>query len=150
MGKILNTAILTTVSAAAVVSAPTLAARPSGPSGSIAVATSGAGAVTAAATGVQYDGTVAFETTVDGKISKQERVYVTVVCWQGDDIVFQYSAAPDFRFPLTDQAGQGLEWDGGDATCEARLIHRVDKGRSTEISVLDTISFDVAGNSSAA
>jgi hypothetical protein len=150
MGKILNLTILATVSAAAAVSAPAIAAPPSGPSGSIAVASTDADARTAADTGLQYDGTVAFDTSVDGKISKQARVYVRVLCWQGDDIVFQYSADPDFQFPLIDQAGQGLEWNGEDASCEASLIYRVEKGRSVEMSVLDTTWFDVAGSTLAA
>jgi hypothetical protein len=145
--KIITMAAVVAATTLGVTAAPAIAAPASGPTGSIDVASAGVAARTAgASTGLQYDGTVAFDTSVEGKISSKARVYVTVVCWQGDQIIFQYSADPDFAFPLTDQAGQGLEWNGGDADCEAWLLYRVEKGRSAEITMLDMVEFHVAGN----
>ena len=142
----MQTTAVAVLAAGAWVAAPTSAAPPSGPRGSIAVASTEDAAATAdGSPGLQYDGTVAFATTVEGKISSQARIYVTVVCWQDANVVYQWSAAPDFQFPLTDQAGQGLEWNGGDAFCEAWLIYRVEKGKAAEITVLATTSFNVAG-----
>ena len=67
------------------------------------------------------------------------------VCTQGDQVVYQWSADPDFDFPLVDQAGQGLDWLGGDADCEASLVYRVKKGKNVEITYLDTEAFHVYG-----
>ena len=137
-----TTAALLTGVALAVGVAPAFAAPSGGPTGSIEL--EAASLRTAdASTGPQYNSTVGFATTVEGRISSQARTYVTVICWQGDNVVYQYSAAPDFDFPLVDQAGQGLEWDGGAASCDASLIYRVEKGRSAEITVLDAVLFDV-------
>ena len=71
-----------------------------------------------------YGGEVGFATSIDGNLASQSRLYITLVCEQKGKIVYQWSADPDFDFPLVDQAGQGLEWDGADASCTATLIYR--------------------------
>lgn len=116
----------------------------SGPTGTIALAEAPE-AASAAAAGPQYGDHVSFDTTVNGKVDKHAQVYITVVCTQGSTVVYQWSAAVDFDFPLEDQAGQGLEWDTGDADCEASLIYRVEKGRNTTYMVLDATAFAVSG-----
>ena len=73
--------------------------------------------------------TAEFDTSVDGKISSKADVYVTLWCWQDDNAVYQYTMPADYSFPLEDLGGQNLVWDGGDASCEARLIYRVDMGK---------------------
>lgn len=125
--------------------------RDSGPSGTIDLAaTSGSdpSIVAFGAVGPRYGDTVWFATSVNGKTAKGSMVYVSVVCNQDGTIVYQWSAAPDFGFPLVDQAGQGLEWDGTDASCRASLIYLVEKGRTVELTVLDQTIF--AANGSAA
>lgn len=131
---------------------PALAAPRSAPSGSIELmqpvaALSAPGEVGSSSTPppLTYDGNAEFVTTVEGNVSSKGYVYVTLVCWQAGTVVYQYSAAPDFAFPLHDQLGQGLEWNPtADASCEAWLIYRVDKGRSSDITVLGTETFDVS------
>jgi hypothetical protein len=80
-------------------------------------------------------------------VSSKSRTYVTVVCLQQSSVVYQWSANPDFAFPLQDQAGQGLEWDGGSANCSGTLINREDKGRKITIRLLDDAPFSVDGAS---
>jgi hypothetical protein len=102
--------------------------------------------VTASFAGPAYGGDVSFLTSVSGKLSRHSRVYVTVVCLQEGNVVYQWSADPGFTFPLEDQAGQGLEWDGGDADCSATLVYREQKGKNTTIQFLDDTLFAVNGS----
>lgn len=106
----------------------------------------GAEARTAAAHSMSYGDTAHFATSVDGKINSRARVYVSVFCTQGDTVVYQWSADPDFAFPLVDQDGQGLEWNGEAASCEAWLVYRVKKGKGYDITYLDMVPFEVAGS----
>lgn len=81
---------------------------------------------------------------------KKGVLYTTVVCSQGGTVVYQWtkflgSEPSPQTYPLVDQPGQGLEWVGGTATCEAWLINRVEQGNNTTINVLDTASFTVSG-----
>jgi hypothetical protein len=131
---------------------PVFAAPPSGPTGMIELMNSPSSAESTLsepldASGPTFGGVAEFHTEVYGKVSAKARVYVSVVCWQGDDVVYQYSQASstdDYSFPLVDQAGQGLNWEnGGDAECEAWLIYRVEKGKRSEITVLGTETFKV-------
>jgi hypothetical protein len=60
--------------------------------------------------------------------------YVNVVGIQGQIIVYQWSSRDlNFAFPLVDQAGQGLEWNGERASFIASLYHRVEHPKSLEI-----------------
>ena len=93
--------------------------------------------------GPAYGDTVRFATEVGGKVSSHARIYVSLICRQGGTVVYQWSADPDFSFPLEDQVGQGLDWDGGPAECTGSLIYRVDKGRNLSITELDAVVFDV-------
>ena len=138
------TAVAGTLAAILALATPAFAGK-STLSGSIELAS--ATALGLASIGPTYGGEVSFEISVDGKLSSQSRVYVAVVCEQKDRIVYQWSADPDFDFPLVDQAGQGLEWDGGDAACTATLIYRVERGRNVEIRFLDQTSFEASGTS---
>lgn len=95
----------------------------------------------AAPAGPHYGGTVEFDTVVTGDLANKSSVYITVVCTQDDTVVYQYSGPEGTVFPLADQAGQGLEWDGGAADCSAMLVYRVDKGRTTTINWLDVEEF---------
>lgn len=119
------------------------AAKPSGPTGSIELAADSgeALAVARASYGVAYNDTVSFDTTVDGAGPKAQ-VYITVICMQGRDVVYQVSGAVDADFTLDDRAG--LVWDGGAADCEAHLVHRVKQGRGYEITYLDMDAFSVS------
>jgi hypothetical protein len=115
-------------------------AAPAVPEGEIAVADG---------SNLVYGGSVSFDTTVTGKVQKQAEIYVSVVCWQGEPpvtVVYQWSShVNSFVFPLFDQGGQGLEWNGGAADCAAQLIYRLDNGPrgSSTIIALDTIYFGV-------
>lgn len=134
--------LVAAVALATVMATPALAA-PGGPTGTIELAQPAEFSAFDATTWPQYGDTVGFAVTVDGKVAKQARLYVTVVCSQGSTVVYQRSGAPDAGFPLED--GQGLEWDGGASDCSATLIYRVDKGKNTVITHLDSTTFDVAG-----
>ena len=57
----------------------------------------------------------------------------------------QWSGDPSFDFPLVDQAGQGLEWNGEEADCTGSLVYRVKKGKKVSINYLDTAPFNVYG-----
>jgi len=91
----------------------------------------------------RYGDSVAFSTSVEGRLAPHSRVYVLVVCLQGDKVVYQWSGDRDFAFPLSDQEGQGLEWDGGAASCSATLVYFVDR-HEDEITYLDSTTFDAA------
>jgi hypothetical protein len=122
---------------------PAFAAPPSGPSGTITLSNS-----------PKFGQDAVIHATADGKISAKASIYVSVACSQGADLVYlssRTSSTGDYIFPLADQAGQGLNWEnGGDADCEAWLIYRVEKGKSSEITVLaKTEPFHVTGTDSA-
>ena len=91
--------------------------------------------------GPRYGESVRFDTTVEGRLASNSKVYVTVVCLQDGRAVYQWSADPGFTFPLQDQAG--LEWNGGGASCSATLIYRIDR-REDIITWLDQTTFEVA------
>lgn len=123
------------------------AAKPqkdSGPNGSIALAADEtlqrASATADSGSSVAYMDTISFNTVVENAAAKAD-VYITVICMQGDDVVYQVSGARDADFLLNDRAG--LEWDGAAATCEGWLVHRVKKGKGSEITYLDMVAFDV-------
>lgn len=112
-----------------------------GPTGSIELTEPGVQVVAAVgAADAAYGDTVHFDTEVTNASTKAQ-VYVTIVCMQDADVVFQVSGDRDDGFELTDRAG--LVWDGGPADCEAWLIHRVKKGRGYEITYLDMDPFTV-------
>lgn len=129
------------------VASPAGAAKQQGPTGTIELMAAEAPAAASSAavpSAYAYGDSVEFETTLEGRVSSKAIVYVTVVCMQDGDVVYQYSGDRQGSFPLADQAG--LEWNGGDASCEAWLIYRVEKGRSAEITMLDMVAFDVVGS----
>ena len=107
------------------------------PTGTIALAQT--------AQALRYGGSVSFVTSVQGRMAAKSSLYVTVVCSQSTTLVYQWSAAPTFSFPLVDQAGAGLEWHGGAASCSATLIYKVPQGRGYVITWLDQAAFEVAG-----
>lgn len=122
--------------------APALAARGGDPvTGTIALHREAGATLAANNDGVTYGESITFDTTVGGKMAPKSTVYITVVCLQGDAVVYQYSANLDAAFPLADQPGQGLDWDGGDADCSATLIYKVRKGKSYDLTWLDTTDF---------
>ena len=90
---------------------------------------------------LSYGDTATFTCTVEGKQSPKAKVYVTVVCLQDGEAVYQKSGPPDSDFVLTDLAG--LEWDGGPADGIAALIYRVDR-REDIIVTLDQVTFEVS------
>jgi hypothetical protein len=124
------------------------AAKPGGLVGDIELAgavTDGVGAY-AAPTALKYGGAASFEASVTGTMAPKGYLYITVVCTQGSTVVYQWSSLDlDFAFPLVDQAGQGLEWDGSAADCGGYLIYRVD-GRNPLIQTLDATAFFVQGS----
>jgi hypothetical protein len=142
MLKRLSLALLAAASVA-VVSTPAFAGS-SGVTGTISL---GGANKTAATTSAwpAYGDTVGFATTVQGKASPKGNVYVTTVCLQGSTVVYQASGAAGSDFALSDQGGQGLDWNGGAANCIAVLVYRVDGGKGTStITYLAQTTFDVA------
>jgi hypothetical protein len=97
-----------------------------------------------------YGDSAQFSTTVSGRVPNKGYLYLSVVCWQGtervDPVVYQWSNHNlDFAFPLIDQNGQGLEWDGQAASCAVVLYYREDNGPrgSSYIEQLDRHDFEV-------
>lgn len=136
----------------ALIATPALAGKPSPPSGSLELmqplaAASVAGSDgTSASSDLSYGENAEFIPTLYGDVSAKADVYVTLACWQGRTVVYNASEDLHTAFRLEDtQPGLGLEWDGGDASCHAWLVHRVDKGKSSEITVLDGVGFEVSG-----
>ena len=91
-----------------------------------------------------YGDAVDFRTTVNGTVGPKTTIYVNVVCLQGSTVVFQSSGPQGTTFTLTDQAGQGLEWDGAAADCIGSLVVREEKGRNVTISYIAQQGFAVA------
>jgi hypothetical protein len=137
--------------------APALAARPSAPSGSIDLmqppltALSTLGETPPPPLEVTYGEFADFDTRLEGKVSNKADAYVTVWCWQGGTGVYQqgdtgvYHASGErgVSFLMEDRGSQVLHWNGEKAYCEALLMYRVDKGKSSEITVLDSEFFTV-------
>ena len=92
---------------------------------------------------VYYGDRVVFEISVDGKLSKNSRVYVTVICAQAGEIVYQASNWSDYTFYMQDLEGQGLDWNGESADCSATLVYREEKGREAVLNYLATTEFFV-------
>jgi hypothetical protein len=136
MKKLLVTAVL--VGLVAVIAGPATARGGSSVTGTIALSSTSR---LAAGAGPRYGENVRFDTTVDGRLASNSKVYVTVVCSQDGRVVYQWSADPGFTFPLQDQAG--LEWNGGAAACSATLIYRIYK-KEDVITWLDQTAFDVS------
>jgi hypothetical protein len=123
--------------------APALAA-PGSVTGTIDLDLSGA-RTTAVSPSLRFGDSAHFQTTADGRLDAKGYLYISVVCFAGNAFVYQ-AASRDlgYSFPLVDQSGQGLQWDGQAADCEAWLNYRIDKkaGGST-IEKLDGTTFTV-------
>jgi hypothetical protein len=137
--------MIATISALAAVigvGGPTFAAKPpSGISGTIALDQGAGLASTASTTSVKYGDTAHFKTSVQGRLATNSMLYVTVVCVQGSTVVYQASADPSAGFTLQDQPGQGLDWNGQQASCSGSLVYREQNGKNVSISYLDSTSF---------
>ena len=95
-----------------------------------------------------YGDEVHFRAPVEGRMAKGSMVYITVVCQQDGAAVYHVSGAVDAGFELDDVPNQTLYWDGGSATCTAKLLYRVQKGKNITTTLLDSITFVVAGQTS--
>jgi hypothetical protein len=135
--------IWTLAIAAVLMATPALAGRDTGVSGTISLAGQNGARLAEGDVVLPYGETAWFDTTVDGRIGRKATVYITVVCLQGNEVVYQNSGARSAGFPLTDLSGQGLEWDGGPASCTATLIYSDESGRGTTILWLDQTAFEV-------
>jgi len=98
---------------------------------------------------LHYGDFVSFTTTVNGRISPKGRVYVRVIGTQFSKVIYQWSADPDFAFPLVQQDGLaalGLMFDPAVAAdFTAALIYREDGGQ-TIIKTLDEVAFVVVSS----
>ena len=112
-------------------------------SGTIAVQSGTGLAPTAGTPAFAYGSSVGFNTSVSGPIGSKDSVYVTVVCLQGGTVVYQWSASPSFAFPLVDQAGDGLSWNGQPATCSGSLVWKHVTGSSFTVTYLAQAPFAV-------
>jgi hypothetical protein len=95
---------------------------------------------------LKYGNTVTFITTTAGKMNPKGYLYVRVICSQDNKVVYQ-SSSRNLKFPflLTDQTGDGLDWNGGPADCQADLIYSTNGNRNTVIQLLDSVKFPVSG-----
>jgi hypothetical protein len=92
---------------------------------------------------IVYGDTIDYKSSVIGGYSHPVNTYVTTVCFQGDEMVFQRSAQQGVPIHLYDQIGGGLEWDGGTASCSATLMYREVNSDTVDVYVVDGVSFDV-------
>jgi hypothetical protein len=92
---------------------------------------------------VRYGATVQLQASVTGARSGAA-TYITVVCFQGDKLVYQRSAPQGTSFLIAAQYDRDITWDGGPASCSAALMYRTG-GSSIDVHVLDAVSFDVSG-----
>jgi hypothetical protein len=115
---------------------PAFAAPPSEPSGTITLTNS-------PPSEVAYSHFADFETVLGGDVSNKASVYVTVLCEQGDTSVYHSSENRGVTFKMEDQGTKELIWNGAEADCEAKLMYRVDKGKSSSFTLLDHVSFKV-------
>ena len=92
---------------------------------------------------VVFGDTIEYRTTASGIYSTKSNTYVTTVCFQGENMVYQMSAQQGVDFYMYDQMGSALEWDGGDASCSATLMYREVTGDTINVYVVDSISFEV-------
>ena len=105
-----------------------------GMSGEITIATRG---------DIRYGDTIDFKSSTSGVYSSKSNTYVTVVCFQGETMVYQRSAQQGVQFYLYDPIGSSLDWDGEDASCSATLMYRKVGYNSIDVYVVDSVSFDV-------
>lgn len=93
--------------------------------------------------------TITFD-VAHGALKNRERVYVTVICFQDDELVLQYSTREDLGWavPLAQTDGGAAVGMVIDPTqpgdCEAHLIHRVTRRGEDTITTLDVVSFIVS------
>jgi hypothetical protein len=119
-------------------------AGPTTVSGTIALESSTARAANDAG-GLRYGESARFTVTASGRVDSKAYLYISVVCFAGDTFVYQATSRDlSYAFPLSDQTGQGLEWNGQAADCEAWLVYRTDKKNGTsDIQELDETTFAV-------
>jgi hypothetical protein len=58
-------------------------------------------------------------------------------------MVFQKSVQQGVPIYLYDQIGGGLEWNGQNASCSAKLMYREVNNNTVDVYVVDSLSFDV-------
>jgi hypothetical protein len=92
---------------------------------------------------LHYGDTVSYKSKMSGVSVETGNTYITTVCFQGDNMVFQRSVQQGVPIHLYDQIIEGLDWDGGAASCSATLMYRTISGGSINVYVVDSISFDV-------
>ncbi len=92
---------------------------------------------------LHYGDTVSYKSRISGISLEKANAYITTVCFQGDRMVFQRSAQQGVSIHLYDQIVEGLDWDGGDASCSATLMYRTVAGGAINVYVVDSISFEV-------
>ena len=93
--------------------------------------------------GVSYGDTVRFDTSVSGRMAAKGYLANSVVCLQDGHIVYLSSTVDlSAGFELVDGLGNGLEWDGGPASCLGTLVYLID-GRNPTIEYLDQTVFEV-------
>jgi hypothetical protein len=152
----MNRSFLGTVASAGIViasllvaTAPALAGSSSTVTGSIALGSATAATVQSGGTSaVAYGGSAWFATSVSGKMASRSYVYVNVVCLQNGKVVYQASNLDvNAAFTLADQPGDALVWNGGAANCIGSLVYRIDYQKSSSISYLDKVNFDVVAAS---
>jgi len=101
------------------------------------------GTIQLAAPAPTYGGLVSFRTSTAGEERADAQQYISVLCFQDDTLVYQYTDRAHSKFLLTDQRDPGFDWNGDAAWCSARLLYRVPTVAGAELYTLDTTSFDV-------
>lgn len=96
---------------------------------------------------LRYGDTISYRSNISGVYLGDVNTYITTVCFQGDEMVYQKSVLQGVRVHLYDQIGSSLNWDGKNASCSASLMYREvgDDGNDVNVYIVDSVSFDVSG-----
>lgn len=127
-----------------VLATPSLAAKPVPPSGTIELAEPGGLRAFTADPWPMFGDKVTYNITFKGTLTSKSRLSIMMYCMQGDGVVYQWPGDVNFAFPLINQNGAGLYWDGGEAICTASLMYRETKGKKSTVMILDQDTFPVA------
>ncbi len=94
---------------------------------------------------IVYGDTIEYRSTASGVGGRNSTTYITTVCFQDDELVFQRSVPQGASVYLYDQVGGVYEWDGHDASCTASLMYREVSGDRINVYVVESTSFEVEG-----
>jgi hypothetical protein len=92
---------------------------------------------------IQYGDSIAYKSSFEEAVGDGASAFITTVCFQDDEMVYQVSAEEDASVYLYDQREGRLEWDGKNASCTATLMYRTVSSDTVHVSLIDSLTFEV-------